>query len=500
LSHDVEASYAAAEVAATLLATPSDCFAVPPLPARLSVSAVREGRNEWPHADGVIELAVTDPAGPRQFSVALEFKRPNEGLHGILTALGQAHAYLRKGYTGAVIVVPESYPGLQDSGSYLKEVIELTSKAEAIGVYAYRPPDMSKVAPFSGCLHLHKQFKIDAPPAIITPRRLAPRTETQWAHVREGSTEPDAFFRYLQSVKLLSGGEIDVHRPRIPSDLINAVNRAHAHADPEKYLSYSTGDALKDRAWRNFWFKYVLRDDALPGWRKANGVFSVNNTPTKLERSDAAGKKAFFAGKSNSPKNKLVAQLNASSISEAKAADGLVKNYRSRAHSYREDIDSGCEHLGLVDSEGRLTDDGYRFVDVCERYGNPNAGLPRALFLKALLGEGGLGPFLHYIYRLSEETFRATPLAFTKGRGGNLKFDQKAYLQWIEGEMANRLHVIRKVSLRGGVERKPFQAELALLRNLNIVERGFRVGVGLVINWPEFQEALGYDSQSIIYG
>jgi hypothetical protein len=55
--------------------------------------------------------------------------------------------------------------------------------------------------------------------------------------------------------------------------------------------------------------------------------------------------------------------------------------------------------------------------------------------------------------------------------------------------MENQLHVIRKVSLRGGTARNPFQAELAVLRTMGIVNQGYRIGIGLSINWPELQDA-----------
>lgn len=488
MSHDLEASYAAAEVASHFLQAPNGCFKNPPAQNALSIYAAREGKNAWPHADGVVELSVSAGGNVSEYSVAMEFKRPNEGLHGILTALGQAHAYLRKGYAGSVIVIPDAYAGLPNSGAYVSEVLELTSKTRAIGVFGYKPPDMSKPSPFEGRLILSRALQIDAAAPIAAPVQLT-RTETQWAHVREGSTDPDAIFKYLQAVKLLSGGGVEPS-PKLPPLLTQAI--LATNPNPIRYLANCPGDQLPDRAWRLFWFKYVLGPSTIDGWTKAGGVYSANPAPSQIRRSDGKGHKLFFVGRADSIKNKLVESLNAGQIDEPAAFVALAKNYHDRAHSYREDIDSGCEHLGLVDSEGRLTDEGYRFVDACERTGDPNQGLPRALFLSAVLREGGLGAFLHYVYRLSEEVFSKNPLAFTKQEKNTIQFEQDAYLNWVEEQMRDRLHVIRKVALRGGAKRKPFQAELALLRGLNIVSPGFRVGVGLAINWPEFQEALDF--------
>jgi hypothetical protein len=490
MSHDLEASYAAAEVAAEWLRHPEHCFQTIPSRSSLSAYATREGRNTWPHADGVIELSVT---GGGSYSVALEFKRLNEGLHGVLTAIGQAHAYLRKGYAGAIIVIPGSYAGLANSSSYVREVLEQTSKSEAIGVFGYQPPDMSNPSPFAGRLQVGRTLKVDATPPIAAPLPLR-GAETQWAHVREGSTDPDALFKYLQSVKLLSGGTSSVLFT-VPKPIADAVERNQSGADPIKYLANAPGDELPDRAWRHFWFNHVLHPAAIDGWINTAGIWVANSASSLILRSDGAGHKLFFVGRANSIKNKLAVRLNAGTVDELDALDELITNYRSRAHSYREDIDSGAEHLGFVDSEGRLTDEGYRFVDACERTGDPNNGLPRALFLSAVLREGGLGAFLHYVYRLSEEAFTTQPLRFQINRHGRPEFDSSAYLSWLEDEMANRLHVMRKVSARGGVARRPFQAELAVLRNLGIV-RKFRLGVGLVINWPEFQDALEFGRSS----
>lgn len=491
MSHDLEAAYAAAELATVLAGNPAHCFDQPPPQANISAYATKEGRHQWPHADGVIGLAATVGGTIRRYNVALEFKRPNEGTHGVLTALGQSHAYIRKGYNAAVMVIPESYPGLNAAGTYLNDVLSQTSQARNIGVVTYAPPDMSKVSPFEGRLVLHRPLFVDIAGGGIAPAGGNSRVETQWAHVREGSTEPDAFFRYLQSIKLLGGGDYTPTRPVIPQDISDAVDRLLPGADVEKYLSYTIGDSLPEAAWRHFWFRYVLHPTAINGWSLVNGQRVENSTSSLLERVDGAGPKLFMVGRRDSPKNTLSAAINDGTLTEALAYERLASKYRDRAHSYREDIDSGCQHLGFVDDEGRLTETGYRFVDACERFGSGNAALPRALFLNALLTDGGLGALLHYVYRLSEERFRADPLDFAQLNGsGRYKFQSAPYLAWLEGELADRLHVLRKVSARGGVARKPLQAELALLRQLGIVEKGYRIGLGLPVNWPMLQAAM----------
>jgi hypothetical protein len=60
--------------------------------------------------------------------------------------------------------------------------------------------------------------------------------------------------------------------------------------------------------------------------------------------------------------------------------------------------------------------------------------------------------------------------------------------------MVTRLRVLKKATLRGGkttgTDRKPFQAELAILRNLGLVNKAYRLAVGIPVNWSAVQEAL----------
>lgn len=317
------------------------------------------------------------------------------------------------------------------------------------------------------------------------------KVKTQWAHVREGSTEIDAFFRYLQCAKLLSSELFSEPMPSLPQELMDAIESIQPGIDPYQYLSNTTGNSLADRTWRTFWFKYVLFEGALWLWKQGVLPYEAMDIPSGLKQADGENWKKFFVGKSNSPKNKVVEQLRTGQINEAQAWEKMARNYHDRAHSYREDIDSGLAHIGLLDADGRPTDAGYRLVDACERTGDPFSGTPQAIFGAAILRYGNMGALLHYIYKLSESKFNGDAFAFTSHSSGKIQFERDEYLRWIESELANTLKVMAKAPSRGGTPRKPFQAELALLRRFQFAS-GFRAGVGLIVNWPKVQDAMDY--------
>lgn len=494
MSHDIEALWAGSALAVDLVAHPGLCFSTPPATGCLSSLASREGRVSWPHADGIIEITDTSITPHKVYPIAIEYKRENEGIHGVLTALGQAHAYIHKGYAGSAVVIPKSYSTLANAGTYLNDVITNVSKTPSIGVFVYDPPDRTAASPFAGKLTASRPLQLSS--LYVPPTSISSHIgiETQWAHVREGSTEPDALFKYLQSLKLMTSGYVMPAKPNIPCDLVAALNSLGIpSASHEKYLSNTSTTNVTDLAWSNFWFKFVLTDPMLVGWTfdTASSSYQVGTGNAGILKSDGTGFKQFFAGRSDSIKNSLVDKLNTSRITNLDAWKNLAVNFRNRAHSYREDIDSSCAHLGFIDDKGLLTPEGYSFIDACERFKDPNNGVPRELFAQALLGEGGLGAFLHYVWRLSDKHFESNPLAFTFTRpGGAISFDNNAYLEWVKNELANTLHVLKLGSTRGGTARKPFQAELSILRGLKLVGK-FRVGVGLSINWPEIQRVMG---------
>ena len=491
MSHDIQAAWATSELAQKINNSPTDVFS-DRRSETLTAYASRESRTEWPITDGVISI---EEGGREPYALAVEFKRSNEGLHGVLTALGQAHAYLKKGYTGAIIVIPPKYESHLAPGGHLASVIEYTSPDLPIGVFTYEDPDPTLASPFRDKLNCIRPLDLSRSPLGArgaTPIRA--RVETQWAHLREGSSDADAFFKYLQLAKLFTTARDQTTTEVVlPENVVAAVERVAPGSDPYKYLSNSIGDSTQDLIWRKFWFTHIFNTATSPLWRMEGETYVPNDAPSNIMLPEGRTK-LFFVGRADSVKNALVRELNEGSVSENDALEKYVKNVRNRAHSYREDVDSGLEHLGMLEGDGRPSSLGYKFVDACERHGDANTGVPRALLGAIILRNGQLGAFLHYVYRLSEEKFSSDPMAFTQTEGGRAVFDRQEYLGWLEDELANNLRVMRKVSARGGAPRRPFQAELAILRQFDYVS-DFRTGVGLQINWPSVQEAMDLDTE-----
>lgn len=484
MSHDLHASWAASELAQQFRKNHDYCFAAKPGTA-VSAYAARESKKKWPIADGVVWLE-TDKAYP----LALEFKRRQEGLHGVLTAIGQSHAYLHKGFSGALIVIPLRYESHATAAEHVGDILDTTNPSSPISVFGYEDPDPSSPKPFGGKIKCIRKMDLGSSPSTKAAKILPQGTETQWAHLREGSSEPDAFYQYLRIAQTL---DIKDTEPGIDIEtgLADAARKCDTkHHDPAKYLSYTIGDSVHERIWRRFWFENVLTRKVSRLWSTVKkGVYQADTTSSELLHSHGTKKKSFFTGRKDSVKNKLIDSLNKKSINEQSAWEKFAQNVRNRAHSYREDIDSGLEALGMLGEDGRPTDTGYKYVSLCERTGGPHSRSAMKMLGTAVLREGELITWLHYVHRLSEEKFSNAPLSFTSPTSGTkLKFLSNDYKVWLEDQLRSRLCVIRKVSLRSSKNpRPPFQGELAVLRNLDIVG-DFRVGVGLAINWPFVQE------------
>lgn len=117
-SHNTEAAYASAEIASIIQNQQDHFFNGLGTAGAWSLFAGREGGCQWPLADGVI--SATNPN--KQFNIAFEFKRPNEGVHGILTALGQSYAYLEKGYDASVMCIPCRYSSHNNPGNHVNRI------------------------------------------------------------------------------------------------------------------------------------------------------------------------------------------------------------------------------------------------------------------------------------------------------------------------------------------------------------------------------------------
>lgn len=497
MSHDTEAAYASSEVADLIMLNQNNYFGAYGTPGAWSVYAGREGGHKWPLADGVI---LAENATYDDVKIAFEYKRPNEGVHGILTALGQSYAYLEKGYDASVMVIPESYTSHSTPGQHIKRVIDATSPNVPISIYTYKTPNLSETRPFHGKLQCVRDISLPSCNIIARDTNTSSTTgsvSTLWAHMREGMSHPDAFYRFCQGVKVITAIDENLSNIEIPSELIEAIRRIDHNADPYKYLSNTPGDTISDKAWRYVWFNYYFWKDLIPIWSSSN-PYVVNDVLTKIRINNNDSFQGLFSGRNNSIKNKLVDSLNNGEISEDDAWEKYAKKVHNDSHSYREVVDSGLYHIGYLSSDGTLTELGYKFVEACERIGTPYVGVPLEIFKSTILQNGQYGAMLHYIYKLSEEKFNDDLFAFSELKeNGDYMFKEQDYLLWIDDYFANNLHILKKSSIRAGGTRKPFQAELSFLKKLGFIKTNgrraaFRVGVGLEIDWPQVQNSLLY--------
>ena len=506
--HHEEADFAASEIARMFDSDSSLCFHNVPAASRprYSTYATHEGsRTPWPLADGVISLENT--ADSDQHDVALEYKRVNEGTHGLLTALGQSLAYVDKGYNGAVIVIPREYSSHDRPAEHVVSVLESNQVDSRIGVFDYISPDKSSAYPFKGKLRCIRPITVSTP--VHGRRAISTKPSTQWAHLREGSTTRDVIYCYLKSaVRLASGGDDNANFD-IPPELSFAISRIDKSADAASYLAYTSDASFGSRVWRDFWFSYVATRNVLTPFVKNSGMYSAPGAFTKVRKDDESGFSQIFEGRANGLKETISSLLNQSDITEDEAWEAMAKGLnvsgsqnkqgvRARAHSYREDVDSSVAQFKWIDNGGRPTDEGYRFVNICERFGGPNSKAAMDYFGATLIQVGHFGTLLHYIHRLSEEIFSSDPLAFTELSSGKPVFNEDSYwnyLSQIQDHLANDLKVLRKVSGRARPRsRTIFQAELTFLRKYHFIpeerNKRHRLGIGLPINWVKVHEAM----------
>lgn len=495
-SHNTEAAYASAEIATIIQNRQDQFFSGLGVSGAWSLYAGREGGSRWPLADGVI--SASNPQ--KDVNIAFEFKRINEGVHGILTALGQSYAYLEKGYDASVMCFPGQYSSHNTPGDHINRIIESTAPDIPIWIFTYDEPDLSATRPFQDKLTCVRDTSLsDCRTIQISSGSTtsAGRIQTLWAHVREGMSHPDALFNFCKSVKIVSSSDENLSLNIFPQQLINAVSRISPNADIFKYLSNTASDEILDKAWRRTWFTYYFWEDLIPIYT-GNSPYETNNTKTKI-KIDENTNQNLFSGRSDSIKNKLVRKLNNGEITEEKAWEEYAHKVRKDAHSYREVIDSGLYHLGFLSPNGELTELGYKYVDACERYHSAYQTLPMDILRGATLQNGQFAALLHYIFRLSEEKFDSDLYAFTTQRAnGNRSFSQQEYRQWLLDYFANTLHIVQQSTLRAGGTRNPLQAEIWFMNKLGLVRSNdagnpaYRIGTGLCIDWPQVETSLQF--------
>lgn len=487
MNHDVEAAFAASELADIFDKKQKKMFKIYKRPGVWTITAGISPDRNWPFPDGMIS-ASNGKKGDVQ--IALEYKRPNETVHGVLTALGQAFAYISKGYQGAVIVIPDSYPSCPNPAAQIINFINAANTKAPIGVYTYKS---SLIAPgkvsFKG--NLKEERALDFHSGGIKKIAGASKDSTIWVHFREGSSEFDDIYKYCYTAK-----QMDESKPEsfaafsIPAELEAALKRKKI-ADIYEYLSSSVSESTaKNRIWRAYWFEYMAHKGVLTLYDKVGTTYKIHEENSKIKT--PSGKyRTFFTQN----KKYLVDQLNAGTISEDSAWETFADNINKRAHSYRIDIEAFAYGIGFVNSDFKLTELGFRYVNSCKR--DPFDDLPKKIFAGACLNNGNMNVFLQFLHSVTEEKLSINNLEWTnevKDKKGNIvgyKFDDKSYTDDVEKEFV-KLHIIRKTTGRSGKKRPALKAEIHLLKMLEITDGKYRVGAGLPIDWGKVQSINDY--------
>lgn len=487
-NHDVEAVFAASELADIFDKNQKKMFKIYKRPDVWTITAGISPDRNWPFPDGMIS-ASTGKKGDVQ--IALEYKRPNENVHGVLTALGQAFAYISKGYQGTAIVIPDDYPTCHNPGDQIIKFINTANAKAPIGVYTY---NSALIAPgknsFKG--NLKEKRALNFYSGKIKKVAGVSENSTIWVHFREGSSEFDDIYKYCYAAKQMDESKAESFAKfPIPIELEAALKRKKI-TDYYAYLSHSVSAAsVKNRTWRSYWFEYMAHKDVLTLYDKVGITYKVHEANSKVKTS--SGKYRTFFTKI---KKKLVDQLNTGAISEDEAWELFADNINTRAHSYRIDIEAFVYGIGFVNTDFKLTELGFRYVNSCTN-GDPFADLPRKIFAGACLNNGNMNVFLQFLNRVTENELTSNNLKWTseiKDKKGDIigyKFDDKSYTDEVEQEFI-KLHIIKKTTGRTGRKRPALKAEICLLKMLEITDGQYRVGAALPIDWGKVQNINDY--------
>lgn len=494
MDHHVEAALAGSELA-DLFENNKGMFKIFKSPSPWTVIAKASPDRNWPYPDGMLTASSVTTSGKisktKEIQIALEYKRPNEGVHGVLTALGQAFAYISKGYQGTVIVIPETYPACQNPAKQIIDFINSANKDASIGVFTYDPKTVIGCKSFKGKLKEERPLKFKK--SRITRVYGASSDSTLWVHFREGSSEFDDIYKYCYEAKQLDESVPESFTGyRIPQDLKDALKRKSV-GDEYIYLSNSTYSVdAKNRIWRSYWFKYMATEDVLTLFDKsATGAYSVHDAKTKIKKLDGTEREFFKVVKKN-----IVDELNSKKITEKDAWEIFAEKVHDRAHSYRIDVEAFAYGINFVDEEFKLSELGFRYVN--SSAGDAFDNNTRLIFAGACLYYGNYNVFLQFLYNFTEEELSKDALHWTAAKvdktSGNIigyTFLNQNYRQDMDDKFQNN-HLIKKSKVRvttgTGNPRPPLKAEFSLMSLLELTESSGRVGVGVPINWTKVQE------------